>query len=104
MTAPVRNPLNAVPLPTVDFLHPDPLADQSLFAEPEIWRRTFDARTGIPTTRMVDTGAPNWPDICGHIVGDADLGILVSPTDPGGGYVIMRRRDWEAIERERAAA
>lgn len=103
MNAPVRTPLNAVPLPTVDFLRADPLADESLFAEPEISRRAFDAR-GYPRTWRVGTGAPNWIDICRHIVGDADLGILASPTDPNGGYVIMRRRDWEVIERERAAA
>lgn len=102
MTAPVRSLLNAVPLPTVDFIHPDPLGDESLFVEPEISRRTFDER-GFPRTCRVGIGAPNWIDICRHIVGDADLGMISPPGDPDGGFVILRRRDWEVIERERAA-
>ena len=102
MNAPFRKLRDPVPFRGVDFLHPDPLADDSLFVEPEITRRTFDRR-GFPKTWKAGTGAPNFLDICRLIVGSADLGMVHPPGDEDSGYVVLRRRDWESVERERAA-
>lgn len=103
MTAPVRSLLNAVPLPTVDFLHPDPLGDDALFAEPEHFQRIYDVRSESPVTRYAGTLPPNWPDILGHIVGDGDVGFVVTTLfGEQESYAVLRLCDWESIERGRA--
>lgn len=84
--------------PSVDFLHRDPLGDDSLFAEPELFRVFLDDDADRP---RVEYGGPLPPATIArlaYIAGEHDFG-LVMPAASGAvdAFAVMRAADLETI-------
>lgn len=84
-----------LPAPDIDYLAP---VDERF--PPALFQRIFDTSTGEVLTRRAGVLAPRALDLLAHIIGEGDVGFVIS-ADHGEreGYAVMRLRDWRSIER-----
>jgi hypothetical protein len=81
----------------------DILGRDELFDEAEHFQRIFNSQAGQALTRYRGTLAPGTIDLLRIIVGEGDVGIVVAAIyGNGDSYVVLRVRDWEAVERRLA--
>jgi hypothetical protein len=84
-----------LPAPDIDYLAP---VDERL--QPELLQRVYDPLAGEAITREAGVLAPRALDFLEHIVGEGDVGFVLS-ADHGEreGFAVVRLRDWRSIER-----
>lgn len=84
-----------LPAPDIDYLAP---VDERF--SPDHFQRIYDASSGDVLTRPAGVLAPRALDFLAHIVGDGDVGFVVS-ADHGEreSFAVVRLRDWRSIER-----
>lgn len=82
--------------PGVDPTHRDPLADEMLFSEPQLFRVSIDGTR----FRVFDGGAlpPAMIDRLAYIVADFDFGIVCPPNyGDADAFAVMRAGDLESL-------
>jgi len=84
-----------LPVPDIDYLAP---VDERL--PPVHFQRIYDPLAGEAITREAGSLAPRAVDFLTHIVGDGDVGFVVS-ADYGTreSFAVLRLQDWRSIER-----
>ena len=80
----------------------DPFAGVAVYADaPEHYQRIVT--DGGSVTRFAGNLAPRVIDLLEHIVGEGDIGVVVSAADTDSeSFAVLRLKDWQSIERARA--